>query len=284
KLEAEDIFLEGMLSFKETEVAAKNEFKQSANFVTEKLQVKSKTVNLHGQIVASKMFSFEVTGLFNHFGQLIAGHQGKLKALSIQLERNSVIVIQQGTLELYGEARINNLGALIGDQVTLQSNVIITNHIGAMVKGLHCRFHAPQVNQAGFLLTGQKTMLSPVDWVLNGLHAGVNLLELCSYIPTPNTIALRGYLLLGKTLHRGVELFNRALNGVEIQNSEVVSLILDQVVPSIGFMNSSDEKATLLVNVLYQFYGALYSEEEFIYKSLELIEALTRAVSVYSGG
>ncbi|MCS5710539.1 ankyrin repeat domain-containing protein [Candidatus Berkiella aquae] len=284
KLAAEDVVLEGMLSFKEVEVDAKNEFKQSANFVTEKLEVQSKTLNLHGQTVASKMFSFEAKGTFNHFGQLIAGHQGNVKALSIQLARNSVIVIQQGSLKLYGEARINNLGALIGDQVSLKSNVIITNNIGAMVKGLHCRFHAPQVNQAGFLLTGQKTTLSPVDWVLNGLHAGVNLLELCSYIPAPNAIALRGYLLLGKTLYRGGELLNRGINGEEIQNIELVSLILDNIVPSIGFMSSSDEKATLLVNLSYQFYGALYSEEEFIYKSLELIETLTRAVSVYSGG
>ncbi len=283
-LSAENIDLDGTLSFSEADITAKNEFKQPGDLITEKLKVSSGSAAIQGQAQGSKQFSVEVNGTFNLMGQLVTGHKGTVKAHNVQLHRNSAIIAQQGELNIHGAARVNNSGAIIADQVYADSNIIITNNVGALIKGLNCILHAPQVNQAGFLLSGQKSTMSYVDWGLNGLHAAVNVAELCSYLPTPNAAVLRSYLLLAKVLYRGGVLLNRAINGDGIQNSEFVSFVLDNVVPSLGILGSSEEKATLLVNVLYQFYGAYYSEDKFIYKSLEIIESLTRAASVYSGG
>jgi ankyrin repeat protein len=284
KFEADNIELNGAVSFKEAEIIAHENYKQLGDVTTENLNIKSSTTYLQGQIVASNQYSFQVDGSFTHRGQLIAGKQGAIKAHSVQLERNCVVVTQQGALNIHGSARVNNSGAIVANQINLDSNIIITNNIGAMIKGLQCILHAPQVNQAGFLLSGQKSTLSAVDWTLNSLHAGVNVLELVSIIPAPSAVVARGYLLVAKTLYRGVDLLRKSANGESIQTSELIALILDNIVPSIGMLTSSQERATLLVNILYQFYGAYNSEDKFIYKSLEFIEALTRALGTFSGG
>lgn len=282
--EAKQINLGGKLSFKESKIKASDDINLSGELVTDSSQIQADELTLQGQLIATLHYSLEIDGRFNNKGNLIAGNSGSVKAHVVNLERNSVIMTQQGSLKLHGAARVNNSGAIIANQTNLSSNIIITNNIGAMVKGVSCLLYAPQVNQAGFVLSGQKSTLSTIDWALSGLHAAVNILEFTSYVPSPTAIASRGYLLIAKTLYRGCDLLRRSTQGESIQTSDLISLVLENIVPSIGFLSSSQEKATLLVNVLYQFYGAYQSEDKFIYKSLEFIEALTRALSAFSGG
>jgi ankyrin repeat protein len=284
KLNAKNVELNGEIVANEVNITAEDTYQQSAEVRTEKSIVNANAITISGQTLVSKQFDFVAKNKFVLTGHIATGHQGTIKANSVQLERSSSVVSQHGTLAIRSSANINNLGSIIGNHVTLHSELMITNHMGAMIKGLHCTLHAPQVNQAGFLLSGLKPTLSYVDLSLSALHAATNVAEYFSAIPTPQAIALRGYLLLSKTLYRGGDLLYRAINGDEIDNKSIITLVLDNVLPSIGFLSSTDEKATLLLNVLYQFYGSYSSDDKFIYKSLEFIEALTRTISVVSGG
>ncbi len=283
-LEANKLELNGKLSFKDARLKSKESFSLNGELVASTTHVQAQRMSLQGQLIAEKEYTLEISDLFDNRGNLIAGNAGTVKAHVVNLERNSVVMTQQGKLAINGAARVANSGAVIANQTRLSSNIIITNYIGAIVKGVSCVFNAPQVNQAGFVLSGQKTTLSSLDWALNTVHAGINFAELTSLLPAPTAIAARGYLLIAKTLYRGGDLLRRHSQGETIQTPELISLVLENIVPSIGLLSSSQEKAALLVNVLYQFYGAYYSEDKFIYKSLEFLEAFTRALSVCSGG
>lgn len=284
KFNAKSIDLNGEMTAKEAEIKAENNYQQSAELRAEKATVNANTVTLSGQTLVSKSFEINAKNKLVVSGNLVTGHQGVLKANAVQLDRSSSVVSQHGSIAIRASAKINNSGSIIGNHIVLDSGLMITNHMGAMIKGLHCTMHAPQVNQAGFVLSGQKPTLSYVDLTLSALHAATNVAEFFTVIPSPQAVTLRGCLLLSKTLYRGGDILYKVTQGEDVDNKTLISLVLENVLPSIGFLATADEKATLLLNVLYQFYGAYTSDDQFIYKSLEFIEALTRTLSLVSGG
>ncbi len=284
QIHADNINLDGTLSFSQIVIEATNLLKEYATLFCDHVDIQSGKAVINGQINANDDFSISTNTELMHMGQVIGGHKGVVRGHSVLLQRNSVFMVHNGELSIHGTSRVNNAGAIIANQIKADSQIIITNNIGAMIKGISCILHAPQVNQAGFLISGQKTQPTAIDLTLGCLQAGVNVAELLTTIPAPTAAALRASLLVAKTLYRGGKLLLKVFNGDSIQNSEIISVFIENVVPSIGFLSSTEEKATLLVNVLYQFYGISSSEDEFIYKSLECIEALTKTLSICSGG
>lgn len=286
KLEAKNITLNGTVSYKKAEIIAKENFKHTANFYVEELTVKADVTRLDGQIMVAKQYSIETKGTFTHVGELVASEQGTIRANKVDLERDSMILTQQeqGSLKIYGDAKVTNSGAVIADQLNINSRTMITNNVGAMIKGFSCILHAPQVNQAGFLLIGQKSALFLVDWAFNGLDGLFTAASYLSYITGPQTVTCKGSLVIAKTIYRAGSLLQRLIEGKEIKTSELITIVLDGIVPSVAFLRSWEEQAKLLVNTVYQLMSIAYSEEKACYKGIEFMEALTKVMRINAGG
>lgn len=283
-LKANQVNLHGTHAFKETEIHSKLNFIQSGDFVSELFSLNAEFAMLSGQIMASKMAKIDVVQQFNCDGSIVLGKLGNINAHVIDIARSAQIMVQQGEVRLNSTSKLENSGAIIGDQLFLSSGLMITNNNSALIKGLSTVLSAPQVNQGGFLITGQKSTLSYIDWGLSFAQAGVKIAELGAYITTPTAVSLKGYLLVSRTLHRAADIFYRAVNGEEINQSEIVTLILDNVIPYMKNISSHEEQARVLVNLLYQCYGSYQSEEAFVHKSLLAIETITRLISFGTAG
>ena len=285
KLTANQVNLHGTHTFEETEINSAADFIQSGDFVSELFSLKSESVMIAGQLMVSGKAKMDAALNFKCEGSIVLGKSGDIKAHVLDISKHAQIVVQQGELRLYGTAKLENSGAIIGDQLFLSSGLMLTNNHGGLIKGLTCILRAPQTNQGGFLLSGQKSTLSYVDWGLSFAQAGIKVAELSAYITAPTAISLRGYLLASKTLHRAADIFYRAVvNGEDINHSELVTLIIDNVIPCIGNISNHEEQARVLVNILYQCYGNYQSEEAFVHKSLLAIEAVTRFVNFSTAG
>jgi ankyrin repeat protein len=284
KLEANSISLNGTHAFQDTKVNTNTTFRHKGDFVSELFTLKAESASFFGQLMIPNKAEIDVEIQFNCDGSIVMGKAGKIKAHEVQVLKNGRILVQQGELNIYAFARLENSGSIIGDQIFLSSGIILINNYGALIKGQTCLLTAPQTNQGGFLLSGQKVTLSYVDWGLNFMQTALKLAELGAYINPPTALTLRGYLLATKTVYRGGEIFYKAMNSEEINSSEVITLIMDNVIPCLGTITSHEEQAKLLVNILYQCYGQYQSEEMFIKKGLLIIESLSRLVRLSSFG
>jgi hypothetical protein len=284
ELDANSILLDGTHAFQDAKIKANTTFRHKGDFVSELLTLKADSASFSGQFMVTNKAEIDVTSQFNCDGSVVIGKAGKIKGHEIQVLKNGHILVQQGELNIYGAARLENSGSIIGDQLFLSSGIILTNNYGALIKGLTCLLTAPQTNQGGFLLTGQKATLSYVDWGLNFMQMGLKVAEVGAYVNPPTAITLRGYLLAAKTLKRAGNIAYKAVNSEEINSSELITLIMDNVIPYIGTITSHEEQAKLLVNILYQCYGQYQSEEMFVEKSLLALEAISRLVRLGSFG
>lgn len=281
---AKSVILKGTHGFINSDISSENEFYQSGELLSETLKIESGSALITGQMMIPGKANFEIKKQFESQGSVVAGKAIQLKAHNVEIAHNSNMMVQQGELKIYGEAKLENSGSIIGDQVFLTSGLMITNNHGGLIKGLSCILTAPQTNQGGFLLSGQKSSLSYIDWALNFSHAGLKIAELGAYVTPATAISLRGYLLASKALYRAGDIFYRAIQGEEVNASELITLIMDNVIPCLGVVTSQEEQAKILVNILYQFYGTYQSEEAFVEKSLYAIEALSRIARVSSAG
>lgn len=281
---ADDAFLEGGLVYKEFKFIIKNSYEQLGELHGETLNLLSHTIVQHGQVILTKQFSVKAEGLIQNYGQWAAGEQGIIKAHALENNRKALIVVQKGEIRVHANVRFINSGALIGTSVFVESGLLLKNNIGGMIKGLSCITQAPEYIQAGFLISGQKNSLSSIDWGLNFAQAGLNISNIVGLVSTPQTMTLRGYLVLAKTLYQGGELLYRYSQGDTPTSSDIVRMILNNVLPTLGFISSQEEKARLLVNVLYHCYGTYLSEEEFVSKSLNVIQLITRTINIATAG
>lgn len=285
KLTAKQIDLQGSHTFAETEINSAKDFIQNGDFVSELFSLKANSATVAGQLMIPNKASIDTTLNFTCEGSIVFGKSGNIKAHVLTIAKQAQILVQQGELKAHGTAKLENSGAIIGDQLFLSSGLMLTNNHGGLIKGLSCVLTAPQTNQGGFLLAGQKSTLSYIDWGLSFAHAGIKIAEVGAYITNPTAISLKGYLLAAKTLNRAADILYRStVKGEEINHSEIVTLIIENVIPFIGNISSHEEQAKVLVNILYQCYGNYQSEEAFIHKSLLAIESITRLVSLGTAG
>ncbi len=273
------------LSFKSANLKIENIFDQIGEMSVSNLVLKATEIKQTGKMHIADHYAVEATGVFNNNGEWISEQAGKIQAHAVILGSKSILVSQKAEIEIFARSNIENSGGILAKFVSLEAGLQINHTYGALLKGLSCQIHAPQLNISGFVLEGHKNTLSCIDWAFNIVHAGVNLAQLGSYLPLPGAIQLRSYLLVAKSLYCGADLLYKIAQGKsnEISKWELVTFFLDNVVPSLGALSSEQEKAQLFVNVLYHFYHSFISEEKFVQRSLNFVEALTRALPLAAG-
>lgn len=281
-LSVENAHVEGGISAKTSYLRVEDSLLQEGKWDTEMLDISANTIKQHGKIVVTKDYTVEAKGDFHHQGEWISEGSGKIQAHQVSLHEKSLLISKKGEINLYAKSKLDNDGVVIAKYINLGAGLIINHNYGAMLKGLTCLMNAPQVNSSGYVLRGQNESLNALHWLLNIAHAGVNIAQLTSYAPLPLTYKLRTAIVVSKSVVRAGELLYKLSTGRghEISQSEMVSFLLDNVVPSFGAITSQKEKAQLLVNILYHIYGAFLSEEEVLQRSLTMIEAISRFVEI----
>jgi ankyrin repeat protein len=278
---AQNIYLAGLIAYENVKFNASQALYQNGQILANQLHSHTQVLLNHGRVMVKTAFDVQVDGLFTNHGEWMSAQDGKVSAHVMHLERDSVFMAQQGTLRLYAKTKIEHVGVMVSQHSSIEAGLLINHQSGALVKSVSAQLNAPQVNQSGFVIIGQKSSLSHIDMALNCLYAGANIAEVSNCIATPVAAQFKGGLLIAKTLYRSAELLYRVAQGnQDISQTELVSLVLDNIIPSFSLGFSQQEKAKLLVNILYHFYSAYTSEEVMVQKSLNAIEAIMRSVAL----
>lgn len=272
----------------EVELSTTDQLNQNGVFIAGQLRIFAGHLENYGQLIALEKFDVECKGQFNQYGTLVATHQGRINAHSIELYKESCIQVSDGELNLFGRSKIKNSGVLIADYMTLDSNHLVVNHFGGLIKAVSCIIpnKSNHFSNSGFYLIGRKNSLTMLDKAFCFASGTAKVAGFFSALPTETLKKIENGLLLGKTIYHGAGILNKMYQGKakDISSGELVNLMLDQVIPCLGAFSNEEEKSRFICNVFYQFFGWYLGEEAFIDKSLNVIEMLIRGAATFSGG
>ncbi|MCS5707345.1 hypothetical protein CC99x_000360 [Candidatus Berkiella cookevillensis] len=272
----------------ELKIDAKRSVRNQGVWLTETLALCSFDFINEGHIRLTEKYSIDCGGRFEQKNELIAVRQGSVKAHVVENAATSTLLIAEGELKLYGKAYVKNSGSILADYLVLDSEHLVNNQYGALIKAVTCIVPPKpnQFNNAGFYLVGRKNHLSILDKVLNYATSAVEITGMLLPMPSQSLKNLRTSLLVAKTLYHSAGILSRLYQGkyLEVSNSEYVHFFLDHVLPSIGGLSGNDEKTKFVCNVFYQLWGWYLGEDELIDRSLTILELIISAAATLGKG
>jgi hypothetical protein len=241
-----------------------------------------------GKTLVSQEFDFSCRGEFHQQGNLIGALQGKIKAHAFENHTQSCLLITEGRLKIWGGAYLKNSGSIISDYLTLDSKYLINNYYGALIKAVTCivPYNEKQFNNAGFYLVGHKNNLTAWSKAFDCTNSLLSFAGMFSLINGSQKLQLETGLLLGKTLLHSADILKKLYSGKyhEITNEEWINLFLDKIIPAAEKISGTDSRVRWLCNSFYQFWGAGTSEEDYLDKSLNIVELVINSINKFSGG
>ncbi len=272
----------------ELSINARQNVKNQGLWLADTLDLRGFDFINEGHIRLIEKYSINCRGRFEQKNELIAVRQGSVKAHAVENAATSTLLIAEGELKLYGKAYVKNAGSILADYLVLDSEHLVNNQYGALIKAVSCVVPPKpnQFNNAGFYLVGRKNHLSVLDKVLNYASSAVEITGMLLPIPSQPLKKLRNSLLVAKTLYHSAGILSRLYQGkyLEISNSEYVHFFLDHVLPSIGGLSGNDEKTKFVCNVLYQLWGWYLGEDELIERSLTILELIINTAATFGKG
>lgn len=270
------------------DVTSQNNITFNGTLISETLKLQASSFENIGQTIITKEFDIHSRGRVEQRGELISGKNGNIHAHSIENHIGALTQASEGDLKLHGSSFIKNNGSLIANYLVLDSDILVNNYAGALIKAINCILPPAtnQFNNAGICLIGRKTNMSTMDKLLNWSGAAVEIGSALSLAPVQTIKNLRLAILVSKTLYRASGILQKLYNGNgdAASQSELVSFFLDNVIPSMGMFSNNEAKSEFLRSVLYQIWGWYLGEQACIDKSLSFIEMVARGAALYSEG